>query len=382
MNLNTYQKIQILLLVSIVIAFIVFIISIVKTKNLENYTTEETFSDMTAVINEIPEEPFIQEDTSWDEENVEDTEVDMTDEENAEEKNTATYYIKVNYTANVVTIYTKDSSGQYTKPVKAMVCSTGTATPRSGVYKMSDKYRWHELNGGVYGQYCSRITGHILFHSVPYVTNSPDTLKYAAYDKLGTAASAGCIRLTVADALWIYSNCPSGTYVEFYSSTNPGPLGKPTAKKISSNVACRNWDPTDPLSNNPWHSYVEPASTQVEKPSGETESDHPKEENKQEENSSNNNVDNGNQENNNNQNNDNQNNNNQDNNNQDNNNQNNNNQDNTENNENNKPDVPEGDQNENNNENDNHQNDKEEESSTQKPDETKPSTNQDTNLKT
>ena len=130
MNLNTYQKIQILLLVSIVIAFIVFIISIVKTKNLENYTTEETFSDMTAVINEISEEPFIQEDTSWDEENVEDTEVDMTDEENAEEKNTATYYIKVNYTANVVTIYTKDSSGQYTKPVKAMVCSTGTATPR------------------------------------------------------------------------------------------------------------------------------------------------------------------------------------------------------------------------------------------------------------
>ncbi len=304
MNLNKYQKTQILLLIAIIIAFIVFVISIVKTKNLKNYPTQETFSEMTSVINETPEEPIIEEpeDTSWDEENVEDTEVDMTEEENAEENNTATYYIKVNYTANVVTIYTKDSEGKYTKPVKAMVCSTGTATPRSGVYKMSDKYRWHQLNGGVYGQYCSRITGHILFHSVPYVTNSPDTLKYTAYDKLGTAASAGCIRLTVADALWIYSNCPSGTYVEFYGSSNPGPLGKPTAKKISSNVACRNWDPTDPLSNNPWHTYVEPASTTPETPSQEVENNQQEEENKQEENVPNgdnqNNPDNSNEDNN------------------------------------------------------------------------------------
>lgn len=287
-NLNTYQKIQVILFVSIIIAFIVLIISIVKTKNLKNYTTEETFSDMTTVINEIQEEPILEEgqgeDTSWDEENVEDTEVNMEEEENAEENNTATYYIKVNYSANVVTIYTKDDSGKYTKPVKAMVCSTGSATPKSGVYKMSDKYRWHELFGEVYGQYCSRITGHILFHSVPYIAKSPDTLKYAAYDKLGTSASSGCIRLTVADALWIYNNCPSGTYVEFYASSNPGPLGKPTAQKISSNVACRNWDPTDPLSNNPWHSYVEPASTQVEEPAKEEENKNEKEENNQNDN--------------------------------------------------------------------------------------------------
>ena len=281
MNLNKYQKIQVILLVAIIVAFIVFIISIVKTKNLQNYATEETFSDMTSIMNETQEEEIIEqpEDTSWDEENVEDTEVDMTEEENAEENNKATYYIKVNYTANVVTIYTKDNEGKYTIPVKAMVCSTGTATPRSGVYKMSDKYRWHELNGGVYGQYCSRITGHILFHSVPYKTNSPDTLKYTSYDKLGTTASAGCIRLTVADALWIYSNCPSGTYVEFYSSSNPGPLGKPSAQKISSNVTCRNWDPTDPLSNNPWHTYTEPASIPAEEPSKGEQNNSSQEEN-------------------------------------------------------------------------------------------------------
>ena len=287
-NLNKYQKIQIILLVAIVIAIIVLVISIIKTKNMQNYTTEQTFSDMTSIIDEPePEEEIIEEiieeseDTSWDEEEAEDTEVDMTEKENSEKNNSAKYYLKVNYTANVVTAYTKDSSGQYTVPVKAMVCSTGTATPTSGVYKMSDKYRWHQLNGGVYGQYCSRITGHILFHSVPYARNSPDSLKYTAYDKLGTKASAGCVRLTVADAMWIYNNCSSGTYVEFYSSSDPGPLGKPSAQKIASNEKCRNWDPTDPISSNPWHTYTEPAAAEPEKPKNEEKNNPPENNNNQ-----------------------------------------------------------------------------------------------------
>lgn len=71
----------------------------------------------------------------------------------------------------------------------------------------------------------------------------------------GTSCSAGCIRLTVKDAIWIYNNIPRGTSVEFYSSSNPGPLGKPSAKKISGNKECRNWDPTDPSSKNPWRTY-------------------------------------------------------------------------------------------------------------------------------
>lgn len=167
---------------------------------------------------------------------------------------TSKYYIKVNYGANVVTIYTKDSSGNYTVPLKAMVCSTGSDTPRSGVYKMDYKYRWLSLFGNVYGQYCTRIVGNILFHSVPYLEKgNPASLEYWEYDKLGTTASAGCIRLKVEDAMWIYNNCPSGTMVEFYSSSNPGPLGKPTAPKISQyDSPYKNWDPTDPDSSNPW----------------------------------------------------------------------------------------------------------------------------------
>lgn len=185
------------------------------------------------------------------EEELEEEKVDANDKSN----NTATYYIKINYTANVVTIYKKDANNEYTVPVKAMVCSTGKATPTSGVYKTSNKYVWKLLNGGVYGQYATRIVGSILFHSVPYASANHDALKYTAYDKLGTKASAGCIRLTVADAKWIYDNCSLGTMVEFYSSSNPGPLGKPSARKISSVVECRNYDPTDPVAGNPWATY-------------------------------------------------------------------------------------------------------------------------------
>lgn len=183
-------------------------------------------------------------------------------EENNNDNNTPSstydenYYIKVNNQANVVTIYKKDSSGNYTIPVKAMVCSVGTATPKSGVYSTTNKYQWRLLIGNVYGQYATRIVGSILFHSVPYLKQDPSTLEYWEYDKLGIAASAGCVRLTVADAKWIYDNCKSGTKVEFYSDSNPGPLGKPTAQKISNaddNV--RVWDPTDPRDNNPWKTY-------------------------------------------------------------------------------------------------------------------------------
>lgn len=280
-NLNVYQKTRIILLVLIIIASVIFVISALKSKDRQNYIAQETLSNLESrqsdsqenittqpiEMESIPGDVIETEDTSWDDPDAKETKV----EEEEAEKSKNKYYLKINYTANVVTAYTKDNDGKYTVPAKVMVCSTGAATPTSGVYKMSNKYRWHQLNGGVYGQYCSRITGHILFHSVPYATNSPDSLKYVAYDKLGTKASAGCIRLTVADAMWVYNNCASGTCVEFYSSSNPGPLGKPTAQKIASNEVCRNWDPTDPTAGNPWHTYKEPEPAPVEAPKSKTE---------------------------------------------------------------------------------------------------------------
>ena len=185
---------------------------------------------------------------------------------------TTKYYIKVNNLQNVVTIYEKDGDGKYTVPVKAMICSTGTETPASGIYTTKYKWEWLGLFGDVYGHYVTQITGNILFHSVPYTAKSPDTLEYWEYDKLGTAASLGCVRLKVVDAKWVYDNISWGTPVEFYSSSESGPLGKPTAQKISYNVECRNWDPTDMDSRNPWNLKKEEAKNETEEVKKENES--------------------------------------------------------------------------------------------------------------
>lgn len=164
-----------------------------------------------------------------------------------EAKAAGNYMIKVNKQQNVVTIY-KNNGGEY-KAYKAFVCSAGYATP-TGTFSLGEKMRWHTLDGPSYGQYCSRIYNGFLFHSVWYYQNGQKSSQsYAQYNRLGTTASHGCVRLTVADAKWIYDNCPSGTKVVIYNSSNPGPLGKPRAMKVRGYTG---WDPTDPDPANPY----------------------------------------------------------------------------------------------------------------------------------
>lgn len=164
----------------------------------------------------------------------------------SESEAAGTYTIKINKQQNVVTVY-KTKNGT-SVPHKAFVCSAGTATP-TGTFSLGEKLRWHVLDGPSYGQYCTRITGSILFHSVWYYKQTKDSQSYIQYNRLGTTASHGCVRLTVADAKWIYDNCPSGTKVVIYNSSNPGPLGKPSAIKVS---GYSGWDPTDPDPANPY----------------------------------------------------------------------------------------------------------------------------------
>lgn len=159
-------------------------------------------------------------------------------------KQKQSYYIRVNRTACCVTVYAKDGKKGYTIPVVSFICSTGGATP-VGTVKIRDKLRWHELMGPCWGQWCEHLTPTILFHSVPY--NSPynnRSLDVRGYNKLGTMASHGCVRLTAGDAKWIYDNCAVGTKVNIYNNAkDPGPFDKPKAQKLK---AGHTWDPTDP----------------------------------------------------------------------------------------------------------------------------------------
>ena len=164
------------------------------------------------------------------------------------------YYIMVNRAANCVTVMGMDAAGAYSIPVRAFVCSTGGEKTPLGTFTTTAGRRWGLLFGNVWGQYSTRITGSILFHSVPYLQQNATTLEYWEYNKLGTAASMGCVRLTCEDAKWIFDNCAPGTTVTIYDDAqNPGPLGKPAAPRIDeNNAAYRGWDPTDPDPANPW----------------------------------------------------------------------------------------------------------------------------------
>ncbi|MBR1599425.1 MAG: DUF5011 domain-containing protein [Lachnospiraceae bacterium] len=162
------------------------------------------------------------------------------------------YAIKVNKTKNVVTVYEADDKGVYSKPVKAMVCSVGAAgnTP-TGIFRLGERHRWRALFGDCYGQYAVKITGNILFHSVPYYTYDKSDLEVDEYNMLGESVSAGCVRLSVIDVKWIYDNCDTNTFVEIFESDYEGPMGKPVAAKIAK-MDDNNWDPTDPDTGNPY----------------------------------------------------------------------------------------------------------------------------------
>lgn len=164
---------------------------------------------------------------------------------------------------------------------RVMICSTGRnkdATPR-GTFHIMQQYRYKKLgmNGeNYYGQYSSRIVGNYLFHSVPISGPEPQNkengkrqliVKY--YEKLGTPASGGCIRLRVIDALWIYTNCEVGTTVVITDDAGPAPeqpapliQEEPYVKK--KNGLLLGWDPTDPDPNNPYREMYPPEDWAIE----------------------------------------------------------------------------------------------------------------------
>ena len=166
-----------------------------------------------------------------------------------------TYSIKVNKKTNTVTVYIKEDNGKL-KPYKAMVCSIGREgheTPEGKGYKTSDYYDCRLMVDNTYGRYAVRFNGSIMFHSVPYYKSKKDSLEWQDYNKLGSPASLGCIRLAVADAKWIFDNCRRGTEVEVYSGpASTDPLGTPDPIKLDTKSKYRDWDPTDLTPENPW----------------------------------------------------------------------------------------------------------------------------------
>ena len=118
------------------------------------------------------------------------------------------FRIKVDLTKQKVFVYYKDNL------IKEMICSGGAEqfpTPL-GEFKTSQKieYSWIDrFNMGAY--YWIRFYKKYLFHSVPFDENKEMIME--EYEKLGSPASHGCIRLKLDEAKWLYEKLPLGVTV-------------------------------------------------------------------------------------------------------------------------------------------------------------------------
>lgn len=163
------------------------------------------------------------------------------------------YSITANRRTNTVTVYTFDDKGEYTVPIRAMVCSCGKGgeyTTITGDFSVYFQTPWHPLYDNVYGMFVSGFKDDFLFHSVPYESQSHHDLETEEFNKLGEPASQGCVRMMAADVRWIFRNCDIGTPVHVIDAdSSADPLGKPKTVRLPLDVK---WDPTDIDPYNPY----------------------------------------------------------------------------------------------------------------------------------
>jgi len=147
-----------------------------------------------------------------------------------------TYKLVVNVYHQFITAYIKDEDGEFTIPVRYMVCTSGSYSNPTpiGTFKMgSDRKRFSCFTKfNVYGQYWSQLTRSIYFHSILYTSRNAKYYTDSSYRNLGTRASHGCIRMLVPDARWVYYNIAPGTEVQVVSGRYDDEEAKAIKEKL------------------------------------------------------------------------------------------------------------------------------------------------------
>ncbi|MBQ9265351.1 MAG: peptidoglycan-binding protein [Clostridia bacterium] len=140
------------------------------------------------------------------------------------------YFFEVDVANQVVKVWKYNvDTGDYTDLDRCFLCATGTTKYPSplGTFTLSGRraaYCRFPTWGGGEARWWTKITSEIAFHSVLYSdASNPMTLKVSSYTGLGKRGSHGCIRLTVADAKWIYDHEKEGMKVWIHDDAAPDP---------------------------------------------------------------------------------------------------------------------------------------------------------------
>lgn len=92
------------------------------------------------------------------------------------------------------------------------VCSTGKASTPTVIGEYQVYGKGYSFGHGYTCYYYTQFYGDYLFHSSPYYVNSNRVMD----PTMGVPSSAGCVRLEIQNAKWIYDNIPYGTKVVTY----------------------------------------------------------------------------------------------------------------------------------------------------------------------
>lgn len=172
------------------------------------------------------------------------------------------YALTVDVKNQAVIAYARDDQGEYTLPVRFMVCSTGTVSTPSdvGIFELDGtKARWAFFSlYNSYAQFWTKINENIAFHSVIYNEVDLQALSRKSYNMLGSRASHGCIRLLNNDAQWIYENVGEGTQVTI---TEDLPLDPELRAALKPKSLSSNWN-SAPVTPEPTASPAYSSDTQ------------------------------------------------------------------------------------------------------------------------
>lgn len=140
------------------------------------------------------------------------------------------YSFEVDIRNQVVKVWKYNTETQdYTDLDRAFLCATGTTTYPTplGTFILSGRKASHckfPKWGGGEARWWTKITDEVAFHSVLYGDSSDgNTLKVSSLTGLGKRGSHGCIRMTVADAKWIYDHVAEGMKVWIHDDAAADP---------------------------------------------------------------------------------------------------------------------------------------------------------------